>query len=195
MAVTAVAAGSVLLWSGLRGASVTATLQDLIRGTKPSGASVNPIDATAAPVAGATSSPGGAPSASASGIVAAAMKHQGKHPYVWGGGHGAWSSSRGSNCAPGTPLDCSGFASCVLNELGLLKSGPLNTIGFLSWSGAKTVPWDQRQAGDLIIWPQHMGIAVSPTQMIHTGGAPGCPCVASYGRTRSGRTGVARRVK
>lgn len=190
-AVAAVGAGAMLLWSGLKGASVTATLQDLIRGTKPSGDKTNPIDSTATSPQGAG---GGTTTASTHTIVATAMEHKGRHPYVYGAGHGAWSNARGSTCAAGTPQDCSGFASCVLHELGLLSS-PLNTTGFLAWSGARTVPWEQRAAGDLIIWPQHMGIAVSPTQMIHTGGARGCPCVVSYSRTRRGRVGVARRVK
>lgn len=186
VAVGAVAAGSVLLWSGLRGSSVTATLQDLIRGQKPSGEKTNPIDATATPPSGAPRSEG--TGAAAGGIVATAMQHQGKHPYRFGAGHGSFS------CAAGNAQDCSGFVSCVLHELGLL-SKPLNTTGFLAWSGAVTVLWEQRQAGDLIIWPSHMGIAVSPTQMIHTGGAAGCPCVVPYARGRSGRVGTARRVK
>lgn len=187
-----IAAGAVLVWSGVKGASVLTTVQELVQGKKPSGRNMYPIDvAVTAPAGdGGAITPGPSGPVGAA-IVAQAMKHRGKHPYRYGAGHGSFTAS---SCAAGAPLDCSAWCSCVLRELGLLDR-PLNTIGFLGWSGAVTVPWEQRAAGDLIIWPQHMGIAVSPEQMIHTGGAPGCPCVVGYSRTRAGRTGVARRVK
>ena len=194
VAVGMAAAGGLLVWAGLNNTPLLEAVRDLARGKAPTphrkpgfepvvGGQVGAVlggvgAAVAADIAGGTGAA----------IVAKAMEHKGRHPYVYGGGHGSWS------CGAGRGLDCSGFASCVLHELGLLAS-PKNTTAFLAWAGAVTVPWEQRAAGDLIIWPQHMGIAVSPSQMIHTGGSAGCPCVVPYSQMRAGRKGVARRVR
>lgn len=43
VAVAAVGAGLVFLWSGLKGASILTTIQDMIQGKKPSGTPVNQI--------------------------------------------------------------------------------------------------------------------------------------------------------
>lgn len=47
IAIGTTAAGAVLVWSGIRGSSVLTTVQDIIKGDKPKGANVNPIDAPA----------------------------------------------------------------------------------------------------------------------------------------------------
>jgi len=39
-------------------------------------------------------------------------------------------------------------------------------LEFLAWSGATRVSKDSVQAGDLIIWPTHSGIAINSTQMV-----------------------------
>jgi len=89
------------------------------------------------------------------GIAADAMQYAGR-PYVWGGHDpSGW--------------DCYGFLTYVLHhDLGY--NLPNNThsgyLEFLAWSGAHVIDKAQIQAGDLIIWPTHAGIAVSPTQMI-----------------------------
>lgn len=44
VAVGAVTAGLVLVWSGLKGASVLETIQSIIKGQKPTGANRRPID-------------------------------------------------------------------------------------------------------------------------------------------------------
>jgi cell wall-associated NlpC family hydrolase len=184
-------AGGVVVWSGLNNAGILDTLRALAKGQAPPKNPNKAFELVQLNTDGGTGLGAiatAANSARGASIVAVAQKHLHQHPYRYGAGHGAW------NCSSGVPQDCSGFASCVLHELGLL-SHPLNTTGFIAWSGATTVPWDQRQAGDLIIWPGHMGIAVSVNQMIHTGGAPGCPCEVAYTQMRSGRKGIARRVK
>lgn len=43
IAVAAVGAGLVFLWSGLKGASILTTIQEVIQGKKPSGTQANPI--------------------------------------------------------------------------------------------------------------------------------------------------------
>ena len=43
VAVATVAVGVVLVWSGIRGASVLLTVQEIIQGRKPSGENLNPI--------------------------------------------------------------------------------------------------------------------------------------------------------
>jgi cell wall-associated NlpC family hydrolase len=183
VAVGMAVAGGLLVWSGLSGRHPLDVLRSLARGEPP-----GPLPASSFQPVSVGTAQAAVTSVSSNTIVATAMRHRGRHPYRYGAGHGVW------NCQAGAPLDCSAFASCVLHELGLLAS-PKNTTAFLAWSGATTVAWEQRQPGDLIIWPSHMGIAVSATEMIHTGGAAGCPCVVPYSQMRSGRKGVARRVK
>lgn len=187
------AGGGLVAWSAFNNAGIVESLRALAKGEAPPKhpkAGFVGVQVAAALAGGVGGAVAGAATGNA--IADQAMTHRGKHPYqspASGGGHGSW-----SNCAAGRGIDCSMFASCALHELKLLDR-PLNTIGFLAWKGAVTVPWEQRAAGDLIIWSHHMGIALSPSQMIHTGGASGCPCVVSYSRLRAGRAGTARRVK
>ncbi|MGH2866769.1 MAG: hypothetical protein ACRDNK_04255 [Solirubrobacteraceae bacterium] len=74
VAVGTVAAGSVLVWSGLKGASILATLQSVIQGKKPSGANVHSVatPATTATAPGATTeTPGPGGTATVDGVVVA----------------------------------------------------------------------------------------------------------------------------
>jgi hypothetical protein len=52
-------------------------------------------------------------------------------PYVWGGGHGSFSSSG---------YDCSGAVSFALNGAGLLSS-PLDSTGLTTWGVAGAGRW------------------------------------------------------
>lgn len=158
VAVGTAAAGAVLIWSGLRGASVLATLTDLIRGQHPTGANVHTIDAQVTPV-GADG--GGMLPAAAGSLLGIAQQvaasPAGRANYCWSGGH--TSSPCSARC-----FDCSGYASCCLNKLGVLK-GSMTTTGFLTWSGATTIPYAQRQAGDLYVSATHIGIIADDTRM------------------------------
>lgn len=158
VAVGTAAAGAVLIWSGLRGASVLATLTDLIRGQHPTGANVHQVDAQASPVGGAG---GGALPAAAGSVLGVAQQVAaslaGRANYCWGGGH--TSSPCSARC-----FDCSGYVSCVLGRLGLMK-GSMTTTGFLTWSGATTIPYDQRQPGDLYVSASHIGIIADDMRM------------------------------
>lgn len=183
------AAGGLVAWTAFNNAGIIESLRALAKGDtppkhpKPEFQPVTVAAATGTATAAAFSS---------NTIVSAAMKHRGKHPYRYGGGHRSWT------CGDGNPLDCSSFVSCALKEVGVLDR-ILTTGGFMMWKGAKTVPWEQRQAGDLVIWSGHMGIITKVLpgtmfEMIHTGGSPGCPCVVTADRMRNGRRAIARRV-
>lgn len=108
---------------------------------------------------------------SASAIAGDALKYIG-HPYSYGGAPGTDGSSG---------WDCSSFINWVLGHdfnmklPGSLKPGYNGTshgpavINYVSWRGAKTVA--SPEAGDLCIWVGigvngHIGIAVSPNQMV-----------------------------
>ncbi len=96
---------------------------------------------------------------SGSRIADAAMKYKGIM-YVWGG-HDP------------SGFDCSGLVTWVLaRDIGLtnLPSQTHTVTGqFLVWRGATDVKGGRpnTRAGDLICWPGHIGIAVSPTEMVH----------------------------
>lgn len=171
IALAAVGAGVVLTWSGIRGWSVAGTLKDFITGVDPTTqANVNPITGTPDTAAGGGSSSGSA-------IANDALKYEG-HIYSYGG-------------APGTsgrnPWDCSSFVNWVVgHDVGLAipgnKPGAYNgsshgppTGSWMVWAGCKTIKRADIQAGDIMVWQTHMGIAISPTEMISATGPDGTP--------------------
>jgi cell wall-associated NlpC family hydrolase len=165
--VGAAAAGGILVWSGIRGASLSASLKSLISGQAPSGADVNPVGT---PAGGGTAAAAGGTAAGAGGIAGDALKYEG-HAYLFGGAPGL----------DGTrPWDCSSFANWVVGHDARMAipgfapgkytgavHGP-STISWLAWSGCRTVGHDgnQAQAGDLAVWQTHMGICTGPNAMI-----------------------------
>ena len=89
-------------------------------------------------------------------IATAAQKYTGV-PYKWGG-----ASPKG--------WDCSGFVTYVLHHdcgLNLPSNAHTTSGGFLVWKGATTIPRTQCDAGDLLCWPGHVGIALDNKQMIN----------------------------
>lgn len=150
--------GGLILWSGITNAGVVASVQSLIHGVAPTpgtpqvpffkGGGNGATQTAYSP--GTTSTAGGNNS-----VASAAVKYVGT-PYIWGGHDpSGW--------------DCYGFLTYVLHhDLGY--NLPNNThsgyLEFLAWGGASTVDSSQIQAGDLILWPTHSGIAVSGTEMI-----------------------------
>lgn len=69
-----------------------------------------------------------------------------------------------------TGFDCSGLVTYVLHhDLGLSLPNNIHTVAhlFLTWSGARTIPRSQQQAGDLVCWAGHIGIAVDNKRMIN----------------------------
>jgi cell wall-associated NlpC family hydrolase len=151
--VAAAAIGGIFLWSAIKGASVPETIRALLKGEQPTGETLHPITPQVEMV-GALGTVAGmvAPGANAQKILAAAAKRKGE-PYCFGGGHSRAPCS--ARCK-----DCSGYVSCVLNEVGLMK-GSKATGQFASFGTG--VPYANRAPGDLIVWNGgpaggHMGI-------------------------------------
>lgn len=164
------ATGAVVLWSGIRGTSISDTFRGLLAGQAPTTNTEPIIPAVAASSDSATSGSSAGSAATASAIANDALKYAG-HPYLYGG-------------APGTagtrPWDCSSFCNWVLgHDLGMklpgasspgysgTSHGP-NTLLYLGWGAATTVGHSASaaQAGDLCVWQTHMGIATGGGQMI-----------------------------
>lgn len=159
-AVAATAAGGLLLWSGVKGASLTGALRSLLAGREPSGTE---LTALTVPQIG-----GGSPAGSTtdSAIANTALRYAG-HCYLYGGAPGL----DGTHC-----WDCSSFVNWVLgHDLGLAIPGSATYDGsvhgpatgsYLLWGGAARIPRAQVAAGDLVVGITHMGIAVSNADYI-----------------------------
>ena len=160
-ALVATSLGTLLVWSGIKGWSVLATLGDLVTGVKPSGSNLNPLGGGAAKDAVGGSAGGG-------GIAAVAQQYVG-HAYSYGGAPG----SDGSQ-----PWDCSSFVNFVTSiKLGLAIPGYApgkydgSTHGPVTgqwgiWPGLGHVSRAAVIAGDIIVWAGHMGIAVDNQHMV-----------------------------
>lgn len=142
-------AGGLLLYSGIKGVSVPDALRAVLAtGTLPAGGA-------AGPAGGPGAAPARSPGASTGSAIADAfLAYVGKVPYRWGGADPAgW--------------DCSGAATWVLHhDLGYDLPSNTHTVclQFYGWSGAVKVA--SPQPGDLVVWPTHMGVAISATQMV-----------------------------
>ena len=168
-AVALTTAGFVLLWSGIKGATVGQTLRSLLKGepvaTVPEAPPSIGVNDNASP--SATSTP---LTTTTSSIANDALKYQG-HAYLYGGAPG----TSGAN-----PWDCSSFCNWVLgHDLGMTLPGSSSpgysgtshgptTLSYLAWSQAETVSHEasESEAGDLCVWQTHMGIALGGSQMI-----------------------------
>jgi cell wall-associated NlpC family hydrolase len=161
VAVAYAAVGGILLYSGIKGASIADTVGAVLKGNTTV-ADTEPIDAQNA--SGGSSAPTPTTGASASGqqILGDAMKYNG-HKYVFGGA---------SNPTDG--WDCSSFASYVLgHDLGMqlpgnqswataTESGKVHgpvADEFASTPGFKKVGSNpaSNQPGDLLVWTGHVG--------------------------------------
>jgi len=172
VAIAAVGAGSLLIWSGIKGWSLLATFGDVISGKKPKQSSVYPLSS------GDSSSGGSAGNAPTGSVIAdTALQYQG-HLYKYGGAPG----TNGQN-----PWDCSSFSNYVIGrKLGMAIPGygPGKYTGSVHgpptgswaiWPGLHHKSRDSITAGDIIIWPTHMGIAISATEMVSATGPDGTP--------------------
>ena len=154
-----IAAGSVFLYAGLKGYSVPGAIQAVISGQAPSaGGQANPITWGA----GTPSSQG----ISGSPLAQDLLDYVGKVPYVWGK-------------ATPSGWDCSGAVNWVASHAGLAipgyaphaftgaSHGP-TTWGWLAWAPGRLtrISAANVQAGDLVIWQTHMGIAINAAQYV-----------------------------
>lgn len=153
----AVAVGSVFIYAGIKGYSVLKAAQNAIQGQSP-----NAGQSTSLLVSNS-----GVPSTSSatSSISNNALQWTGKLTYKYGGP------------PPSGTVDCSSFASKVLDESGIVNPGGTpysstshgpTTLDYLTWSGAKTISHNANDAiaGDLCVWQTHMGIAIGNGKMV-----------------------------
>lgn len=186
-AVTIAAVGALLIWSGINNTALPRTFIEILSGYGPVKGEQKvstPPSNTGGGYVPTTGSGGGNQN-----VVNIAASYKG-HPYVFGGGHGTVCPSGG--------MDCSGYASCVLNKAGLMK-GTLTTDGFARWG--KGINYADRKPGDIVVWRGgsgggHMGIVIDDNTMWHNP-CTGCGGVqiASYGSTRDGRPTIVRRAR
>jgi cell wall-associated NlpC family hydrolase len=173
-ALTAVAVGTLFVWSGVKGWSVLATIGDVVKGRKPSESGVTPLT-----VAGDDTGDGGTQGAFGGGtitgtgtgaaVAAEAVKWVG-HPYRYAGapgmdGKGFWDCSSFCNFiyAIKFGLPIPGYGPGKWNGS---NHGP-PTMSWAVWPGIKNVSRAEVQAGDVILWVGHMGIAISNSHMVH----------------------------
>jgi len=195
-ALAAVAAGSVFTYAGLKGISIPAAVQYLVQGKNPSTLpNAYPVDA---PVS-VPNAPGpttvGPGSATGQAIANASLKYKGTR-YTWGG--------RADK--PGN-WDCSSFVFYVLaHDMGMTVLGkkwgdpgaPPNAHGPTAVqyrAMGRQVPYSQIQAGDLLVWSSHIGIAISSTQMMaarSTATGTGVSTIADSSRYHGGQPTVHR---
>lgn len=177
-AVVAAGVGALVLWSAIKGAKVTSGFRTLLGGQQPSGANVEPaggIDiSTPQTNNGPPASAAAVPQNTSTNSVIAndALSYVGRgHVYKWGG-------------ADPNGWDCSGFCNYVIGH-DLQSPIPGVPSGKYTGHGPTTFQWavfgtkisrKDVQAGDLVIWPtQHMGIAISNSQMVNCPGPNGTP--------------------
>jgi cell wall-associated NlpC family hydrolase len=163
-AVGAFVAGTIFVYAGLTGKSVLASIQSVVSGKSPKGlANANPIQGTGNPDAATMSPAAISGSVSGSAIASDAVRYAG-HAYLYGGAPGPNGTS---------PWDCSSFCNWVLSHDMRMSipggawdpstHGPA-TGSYLGFGTG--ISRSQVAAGDLIVWPTHMGIALNNTQMI-----------------------------
>lgn len=157
VAVTAAVAGLYLIYSGVQDVPLIDGLRDLAQGRAPHGRPPKKTEVFSGAVPGAAGRAAAAGAAGVRGaqIAEAARKYIGAK-YVFGAE------------GPDT-FDCSGLVVWVLkHDIGIAVPPNVRRVrDFVRWDGAVTIPRNQCAPGDLVCWDfQHMGIAVSNTEMI-----------------------------
>lgn len=186
-AVLAAGVGVVAVYAGMTGTGLADSFRHFITGTAPTvGHDAGRVDFFPdAPSAGLTG-----------GVAAAAQAYVGAgHVYRYGGASPAgW--------------DCSGFVNWVVgHDLNLpiigyphggftgRNHGPVTGQWYI-WPGCVTIARSSVQPGDIMVWPGHMGIAISNTEMVSCPGPNGTPAPV-VGRIDGGARGplACRRLK
>lgn len=167
IALTSIAVGTAFVYSGIKGFSVLKAGQNLVKGQSPN--ANQKVSLVTAPGVPTVQGSPGLIGQSDSVIANDAVKYTG-HDYLYGGAPGVNGDQ---------PWDCSSFVNWVLgHDLGILlpgensqyngsQHGP-DTLEYITWSGAYTVGHTaaKAEAGDLVVWQTHMGIAIGGGQMI-----------------------------
>lgn len=160
--VAAATAGALLMYAGIRDVSVLETLREVTSGKLPEGNKnrQSSTTATAARAALNTTGSAGVPSggivqtSGAGGFKAladAALRYRGV-PYKWGG-------------ATAAGLDCSGLVQLAFRDNGI--EAPRTTYQQIAWRALTRIDASQAGAGDLVFWPGHVAIVVSPGTVVH----------------------------
>jgi cell wall-associated NlpC family hydrolase len=164
-ALTAVSVGILFVWSGIRGWSVLGTIGDVISGRKPNQAIAYPLELPANEMVGVAPPISGGGNA----IAAIGLEYIG-HPYKFGGAPGV----RGDK-----PWDCSSFVNYVVGVRARMAipgnapgrySGATHgppTATWAVWAGMTTIKRSEVQAGDIVLWLGHMGIAINNSQVVN----------------------------
>lgn len=168
------ALGGVVLWSGIKGSTLTATFRGLLSGQAPERSSSEVIasadTASATAVTASTTASTTAAYTTESAIANDALTYQG-HAYLYGGAPGP----AGTN-----PWDCSSFCNWVLgHDFNMTLPGDSSpgyngeshgpdTLLYLAWGSATTISnsASSAEAGDLCVWQTHMGIATGGGNMV-----------------------------
>lgn len=158
IAVTSIGIGSLLVWSGIKGWSLLATVGDVIGGKKPNGTEQYTLASKS------SNASGGSPI----GVVNTALSYVG-HGYTYGGapgkdGKGNWDCSSFINWVVGhdQKMAIPGYGAGQYD--GSVHGPPTGAWGI--WPGLKHIQRNQVQAGDLIVWTGHMGMAVDNMHMV-----------------------------
>lgn len=161
VALAAAGAGALFIYAGVTGRSALAELQAFIQGKSPQSVPVSQG------IQGASTTPS-SQGLTGSPLAQDLLNYVGKAPYKWGGGNpSGW--------------DCSGAVNYVANHIAGLPipayakphsftgatHGP-STLMWLAWAPAHMlkISAGNVQAGDLVIWQTHMGIAINGTQYV-----------------------------
>lgn len=154
------AGGGVMLWSGLKGKSVSSVFRQLAGGDSPAGAASSGLDIAGVmpPTLSATGTPVTTAGTGMMGkAVALAASFAGKAPYVYGGTSPAgW--------------DCSGMVQWIYGKLGI----SLPRTSEAQWAAVQHIDASQLQPGDLVFAqfigdnasPGHVGIYVGNGQVV-----------------------------
>jgi cell wall-associated NlpC family hydrolase len=173
IAVASTAAGGILIWSGIKGASITDSLRSLITGSPPSGTNVNPIGTPVSSQPAATGTVGLGGNAAGGTLVSFAEAYQG-HLYSYGGyesNPAGWDCSSYMNWVVGhdAGLAIPGYAAGAYK--GTVHGPP--TGSWLLWTGCQTITKASLMPGDLLVWQTHMGMYVGNGNMISALGPTG----------------------
>lgn len=166
-------AGAYLMYVGINDVTLVQGLRDITGGTLPHKGGAGGVDQSAATTggsaldrararlsggtaAGAGAAAGALPTSVTGGpnaaLAQAALKYRGV-PYRWGG------------TDPRTGLDCSGLVVVSFADIGI--KAPRTTYTQQPWSALRTISASQAGAGDLVFWPGHVAIVVSPGMVVH----------------------------
>ena len=169
-ALSAIGVGIILVWSGVKGWSVLGVFRDLIAGRPPSNTGEAFLTPSRSDLMSGSPDEDRSPLLRGSGDVAGTALQGVGHAYRFGGAPGKDGTK---------PWDCSSMVNWVVGtKLGRAipgygpgkydgsSHGPTTFIWGVWLSGLQKLNRNEVAAGDIIVWTDHMGIAVDNGNMI-----------------------------